>query len=698
MTLPDHGTWTTMPIDSVPGIGPRTVSALSAMGIDTVDALLRHYPHRYLDLQTQKQLSRIKEGDEVTVVGTVKDTQTRLARSGRTNILTVTIFDGTGYLDAVWFNQNYIAGRVLPGKTVAFSGKANWRAGRLQMNGPLYDVLEEGAQAHNTGRIIPMHPATAQVSAVRIRKLIKEALNRFASDAPETLPDSLLAKYRMPGLVEALWSIHFPSDRESLRGARKRLIFEELFYLQLGLASRKYWASGSVKGMSHVGKGELAGRFVSGLPWELTEDQGTAISEITADLQGERPMHRLLLGEVGSGKTVVAAAAMLTVVECDRQAVLMAPTEVLAEQHFFKLAGPLAELGLRVELLTGGRKAGEKRTAVAAASGVADVVIGTHSLIQDGVDFGRLGLVVIDEQHKFGVNQRLKLRGKGENPDLLVMTATPIPRTMALTLYGDLDVSVLKGRPGGRALGDQIKTVHLSEARRERAYELIRREARAGRRSYIICPLVDESDKLEAKAVLGEAERLREEIFPDLSVGILHGRLHRTEKEKVMSDFRDGGIDVLISTTVVEVGIDVPEATVIVIEHAERFGLSQLHQLRGRVGRGEAQSYCVLFGDLKTPDSRARIDAVVRVSDGFELAEADLEIRGEGQLFGERQSGLPDLKLAQLTKHMSALRAARKEAFTIIATDPELLRPEHDRLREEMGHRFADSLEWLRGG
>ncbi len=699
MSVTQDASLETTSVEDLSGVGPKLAKSLESLGITTVGELLRHYPHRYLDLGTKKQIGQLKEGDEATVIGEVKDVQTRAVRRGRLDILTITVFDGTGYLDAIWFNQNYIAGRIDRGMTLALGGKVQWRQSRLQMNAPFFDVVDgRGTEAARTGRIIPVHPSTAKLNAARLRKLINDALDRFASGVSDPLPASLRERYGLPVLREALRQIHFPTDREALRAARKRLVFDELFILQLGFAARKHWFSGEALGIEHKVDGRLLDRFYSGLPWRLTGDQNAALTDIRRDLESPKPMHRLLLGEVGSGKTVVATAAMLMVVEGGRQAALMAPTEVLAEQHFLKLREPLSELGLNVELINGGRSAQAKEAAAAVAAGEVDVVIGTHSLIQSDVAFAALGLAVIDEQHRFGVRQRLELRGKGDNPDLLVLTATPIPRTMAMTLFGDLDVSSLHVRPGGRSVADQIKTTHVPEDKRGRAYELIRKEAKAGRRAYIVCPLVDDSDKLELKSVLREAEHIRKKVFPDLNVGLLHGRMLSSEKAAVMSGFRSGEFDVLVSTTVIEVGIDVPEATVMMIEHAERFGLSQLHQLRGRVGRGEWPSHCVLFADLKTEDSRARIEAITSISDGFELAEVDLEIRGEGQLFGERQSGLPDLKLAKPTKHLNVLEVARREAFSIIEGDPRLERSEHAALKRELRRVFSDSLDWLMSG
>jgi ATP-dependent DNA helicase RecG len=688
-------------VAAIEGVGPRLAHILGEMGITSVGDLLRHYPHRYIDLATVKKIAEVVEGDELTVVGRVTEISARRGRQRRVQILTAVVDDGTGWINAVWFNQNYIADRLRAGMTVALSGKVSRRYGGPQIQTPFYDILEEerGDRPVNTGRIIPVHPAGAKLSAARLRGLIAKALTRFGDSVIEPLPGELRARYGLPLLPETLRLIHFPAGRQELLSARKRLIFEEFFFLQLGLALRKRRLTDQTPGIGHRVTGRLLKPFYDGLPWRLTVDQQLALKEIRRDMEAAIPMQRLLLGEVGSGKTVVAAAAILMAAESGRQAALMAPTEVLAEQHYIKLRRPLEELGLGVCLLMGGQTATQRNPALARiAVGEVDVVIGTHALVQEKVDFADLGLVVIDEQHRFGVRQRLGLRAKGNMPDMLVLTATPIPRTLALTLYGDLDVSTLRERPGGRSVADHIKTKYVIESRRQSAYSLIRREVKAGRRAYIVCPLVDESDKVDAKSVMGEAENLQSNVFPDLRVGLLHGRMSSVEKERAMSAFRDGELDVLISTTVIEVGVDVPEATVILIEHAERFGLSQLHQLRGRVGRGEWPSYCLLTGDLKTDDSRARVNALLEIEDGFKLAEADLAIRGEGEILGARQSGLPDLKLAKLTKHADALDKARREAFAIIEDDPGLERTEHRALRAELRRRFSGGVDWLMSG
>jgi ATP-dependent DNA helicase RecG len=701
MSASEFGSVEEISVEEIEGVGPKLAHILGEMGISSVYDLLHHYPHRYIDLATVKKVTEVIEGDEVTVVGRVVEISARSGRQRRVRILTAVVDDGTGWINAVWFNQNYIADRLRAGMTVALSGKVSRRFGGPQIQTPFYDILDEERedQPVNTGRIIPVHPAGAKLSAARMRGLIAKALRQFGGAVAEPLPDELRSRYGLPLLPEALRLIHFPAGREALLSARKRFIFEEFFFLQLGLALRKHRLTDQTPGIGHQVDGRLLERFYADLPWRLTADQQLALEEIRRDMEAAVPMQRLLLGEVGSGKTVVAAAAILMAAESSRQAALMAPTEVLAEQHYIKLRQPLEDLGLGVCLLMGGQTAAQRNPAIARiAAGEVDVVIGTHALIQDKVDFADLGLAVIDEQHRFGVRQRLGLRAKGSTPDMLVLTATPIPRTLALTLYGDLDVSTLRERPGGRSVADHITTKYVIESRRQSAYALIRREVKAGRRAYIVCPLVDESDKVDAKSVMGEAEHLQRDVFPDLRVGLLHGRMSSAEKEQVMTAFRRGELEVLISTTVIEVGIDVPEATVILIEHAERFGLSQLHQLRGRVGRGEWASYCLLTGDLKTDDSRARVKALLKIQDGFKLAEADLEIRGEGEILGARQSGLPDLKLAKLTKHADALDKARREAFAIIEDDPRLERAEHRALRAELRRRFSGGIDWLMSG
>ncbi len=679
-------------------VGTATAGRLEKLGIRTIGDLLYHFPHRYLDTSSLKNISELKTGEEATVAGTVRDVRKFRSKRG-TPILSIGIFDGTAYLYGVWFNQNYIAETLKPGAKVAFSGRIVFRFGQLEIENPFYDVIDEQTDINedtvHTNRIIPFHPATKNLSSSRIRRIVKYLVDT-RSGLPDPLPTSLRMRLGLLPKSLCLREMHFPTSQALCDRARKRLVFEELLLIQIGLALKKAHLKQQVKGVQHKIDNSLLGRFYSALPFDLTADQKRVISEIQADMQGPEPMNRLLQGEVGSGKTIVALATLLVTVENGYQGAIMAPTEVLAEQHFRKITGFIQGLGVRVALLTGGLSPKDKRDIQDRITrGEIDIVVGTHTLVQDGVTFKELGAAVVDEQHRFGVAQRIGLKEKGVYPDILVMTATPIPRTLALTLYGDLDVSIIRELPMDRTMANHIRTYVCDQNHRDWAYKKIREEVRKGRQAYIVCPLIEESNKLEATAAAEEARRLKDMVFPDLKVALMHGKLKNTEKDKVMQDFRRGQIEILISTTVIEVGIDVPNASVMLIENADRFGLAQLHQLRGRIGRGEHESCCILFADPNTDEGRARMEAIRDVSDGFQLAEADLEIRGEGQIFGTRQSGLPDLKLARLTNDFDLLLTAREEAFRIVGEDQWLKLPHHRLLLLDVKDHFGGRLEWL---
>lgn len=678
----------------VKGVGPKLAEKLAKLDVKTINDLLFYFPRRYLDRSKVVSISDVREGENVTVIGAVKTVKKSVTAVKRRRILNVDIFDGKGYLTGVWFNQDYHADKLKVGAEVAFSGKVTFSYRRLQMVNPAYDVLRESDEPLQTARIVPMYAATSGLTSNMIRRLVKNVLDSGVV-VPDALPDEIRRERKLATLNEAIREVHFPEDMGAATKARERLIYDELFFLELGLAVRKRRFETTEKGIAHTTGGRLAGEFLTSLPFRLTNSQNKALRQIEADMAEGKPMHRLLLGEVGSGKTVVAVCALLTTVDNGLQGAIMAPTEVLAEQHALKI-GEMLPAGVRFELLKGSLAAAEKtRLHGEIAAGEVDIVVGTHALVQEGVGFKRLGLAVIDEQHRFGVRQRLGLREKGEMPDILVMTATPIPRTLAMTLYGDLDVSVIDELPAGRL---KIETLVRDARHREDAYELIRQQIRLGHQAYVICPLVDESDKIQVKAATAEAERLRRDVFRDLSVGLLHGQLKPDEKDAVMRCFRGGETDILIATTVIEVGIDVPNVTVMLIEDAERFGLSQLHQLRGRIGRGPHKSFCVLFADPATEDAQARMAAIEAISDGFALAEEDLKIRGEGQLFGPRQSGLPDLKIASLARDASVLAKAREDAFKLVDTDTLLAKPEHKGLNDEVRGRFAEAADWLFSG
>jgi ATP-dependent DNA helicase RecG len=626
----------------------------------------------------------------LTVIGTVSQASLRRARKGLT-IVEARIDDGTGVLTAIWFNQPFRHRQLREGSEVALSGTVERYRGRLQMSSPDIDILDRPSEALVTGRVMPVHPTLGGVGPGYIRRAIHNALLR-SRPISDPVPDSIRERLALIGRDTALGDIHFPEDIADIAPARERLVFDELFRLELALAVRKHRQVDAAEGITHARGGALVDEFVASLPYPLTGAQQRVIGEIQADMASPHPMHRLLQGEVGSGKTVVAMAALLTAVQGGYQGAVMAPTEVLAEQHHLGLEPLAALVGVRMALLTGS-SADRDGVLTAAANGTVDVVVGTHALIQEGVRFGRLGVAVVDEQHRFGVHQRVQLKEKavGPEPDLLIMTATPIPRTLSMTLYGDLDVSVLDEMPAGRK---PVKTrvVAPDPAALEEVYRLVRDEAASGHQIFVVCPLVEDSEKLQAASATAEHERLSR-VFPDFEVGLIHGQMRSADKEEVMGRLRSGDIDVLVATTVIEVGIDIPNATVMVIEDADRFGLSQLHQLRGRVGRGGHPSHCILIADPSTPDGEQRLAAMASTSDGFRLAEEDLRIRGQGTVFGAKQAGMADLRLADILRDADTLVRARREAFALVKADPELER--HPELAEEIRELLGDAEDWL---
>jgi ATP-dependent DNA helicase RecG len=694
------------PLAKAPGVSAPLARTLEeAFGYRSVRDLLEHYPRRYLTRGELTDLAHAKKGAEVTLVGTVRNLARKQPRRNL-RILEVRVVDDSGAWVCTWFNQPWHAQKLTVGTVAAFSGKLAWKAGRLGMANPGYEVLREGDDPEGfANEVIPVYPATKEVSSGRLRRAVGALLDRFG-DVPDFVPEPLRRRHGLPARAAALESIHRPADRSEATRARDRLVYDELFVLQVGLALRRRALEAGQHGQPLQTDGDLTKRLLASLPFQPTAAQSRAMAEIGADLARSKPMHRLLQGEVGSGKTIVALWSLLCAVQSGMQGAIMAPTEVLADQHGINLRALLEPLGEggglfggpRVEVLTAATTgAARQRILEGAAAGEVDLLVGTHALLSEGVEFRRLGVIVVDEQHRFGVHQRVRLREKGDSPHVLIMTATPIPRTLALTLYGDLDVSTLDELPPGRT---PIATHVVADATlRERAYQRVREEVAAGHQAYVVCALKDESDKVEVRSAKAEAERLRAEVFPELRVGLVYGDMAAREKEATMDRFRAGEIDVLVSTTVIEVGVDVPNATVMLIEDADRFGLSQLHQLRGRVGRGQAPGLCILFADPLTDEGRARMDAIARTTDGFELANEDLRIRGEGTVFDARQSGLSDLKLARLIDDFDWVRRARSDAFGLVADDPELTDPAHRRLRQEVLARLGDGrAEWLARG
>jgi ATP-dependent DNA helicase RecG len=704
--------------------GARAIS-LGKLGIESVQDLLQHYPRYHIDrtqLRTIRDVGRLAADDhkgEIQILAQVTAINRPVAiqprRGGkRKTLIKGRIADETGSIEVTWFNQDWVARALKGGDTAFFYGRVGRFRGKLQMTAPRFELVRTGREPFNVGRIIPIYPATADLSSDQLRKLMWETLQR-ADEIMDPLPPHLRNRLKLMTRGEALRLIHFPDAKEDVLKARRRLVFDEVLTLQLGLVYRKRKLERTVQGIEHpaVGPDSLPDAFVAALPFELTEAQRRACAEVADDLTRPYPMHRLLEGEVGSGKTVVALYGCLIAIEGGSQAAFMAPTEVLAEQHHLTVTdlldrafGPdearnlFAGVSRRpvVRLITGSTPAGTKDQVLAeVAAGDVDLLIGTHSLIQDAVEFARLGVAVVDEQHRFGVHQRKRLREKGTRgePDVLVMTATPIPRTLAVTIYGDLDLSILDELPKGR---QPVSTVlALGEEGRDRAYSLIRDEVAAGRQAFIVYALRDESEVSELRNAKAEAARLASEVFVDLEVGLVHGDMKSAEKEAAMSAFREGLTQVLVATTVIEVGVDVPNATVMMIDAAERFGLAQLHQLRGRIGRGSHASTCILATDLdlSLDDpavnlARERLEAVVSSTDGFELALVDLRQRGEGQLFGARQSGMPQLKMTRVLEHQETIAAARRIAVEILDADPELGDWAHRALAREMRDRFSE--------
>ncbi|WP_447976731.1 ATP-dependent DNA helicase RecG [Candidatus Nitrospira bockiana] len=695
-----------LPVRYAHGVGPKRALLLERLGITTVEEALWALPWRYEDRSVVTPIARLTPGMEATVCGTIGTSLAkRTARRGMT-VLEVTVMDETGSLTTVFFNQPFLERIFKPGVRVMMSGRVSlgrkgWMDVRL--DNPRYEVLGDGEETLHVGRLVPIYHETKGLSSRQLRVLMKGLLDEYLSDVQEILPGSVQARHGLVPMHTALAQVHFPArgtDLEALNrgttGAHRRLAFEECFLLELALAVRQRAVKEETKGIRFDITTPLLGRLQRRLPFSLTPAQQRVIGEILADMASTRPMNRLVQGDVGCGKTVVALHAMLVACGSGYQAALMAPTEILAEQHYLTLKRLVEDLSLSIVLLkSGGTTKGRARSLADIERGEADIVVGTHALIQKGVRFKKLGLAVVDEQHKFGVLQRKTLVEKGYRPDVLVMTATPIPRTLAMTVYGDLDTSVIDALPPGRT---PVRTLVFPASQRRRAYQLLQDEVAARHQAYIVYPLVEESEKLDLQAAMQAAERLQAREFRDRRVGLLHGRMKAEEKERTMAAFKRGEIDVLVATTVVEVGVDVPTATVMLIEHAERFGLAQLHQLRGRVGRGTLPSQCLLVassdwrGRSASP-AQQRLEALARSTDGFFIAEEDLRIRGPGEFFGVRQWGVPEFRAANLIRDRLLLEAARTEAFALLADDPHLARPEHRALHAAMRRRWQTKLE-----
>jgi ATP-dependent DNA helicase RecG len=682
-----------MPVKFLKGIGERRAEQLERLGIRTAQDLLWHLPHRYVDASSVTPLARAELGHEVACVGRVVAKGVLPTKRGL-RIFHAVLRDDSGVLECVWPGQAFLDRTIVVGQTLLVSGPVRFYHGR-QLAPREYVILSEAegeADPLAAGKVLPVYPATEGLSHRVIRSLIERHLDALIERSDDPLPESLRLAAGLPPLADALRAVHRPASAEEAERGRRRLAFDELLDLQLMLIRARTVAKRHRGGVAFEIKRDLTTRLKRSLPWELTADQQRALKEITADMTAPDRMHRLLMGDVGTGKTVVALFAMLLAVENDFQAALMAPTELLAEQHAATLDQLLEPLAIRPEVLLGRQSPGEKSAVRARlASGESRVAVGTHALMQESVSFRRLGLVVIDEQHRFGVEQRAALIGKGAAPDVLLLTATPIPRSLALTLYGDLDVSTLRQRPPGRG---SVRTALRGPNHREKVMEFVRQECERGRQAYVVLPVIEESERADLRAATTMAQSLAAR-WPDLQVGLVHGRLKADERDDTMRRFRSGEIHVLVATTVIEVGIDVPNATVMLVEHPERFGLAQLHQLRGRIGRGAEASYCILLGDGPGFD---RLRAFAATQDGFRIAELDLEERGMGDLIGARQSGGVELRQARLPVDEDLLSGARDLATRLIAADPALQRAEHQPLRERAVSRYPRAVELFRVG
>jgi ATP-dependent DNA helicase RecG len=668
------------------GVGPKNKEKLEKLGIFSLGDMLYHYPRRYNDFSQLKTINRLQYNEEVTVIGVVKGTNVRTTR-GKLKMAEVAIMDGTGTLRITFFNQPYITKTISKGESIAVSGKIDRYLGRLVMNNPEWEMLDQ--ENLHTNRITPVYPLTANITQKWLRTKMNKVVNYWALRVREPLPKKVLDSSSLMDLAEALLQVHFPDSMQELESAKYRLAFDEIFYLQLGVIQQKRkWMEREAA--SYSVSEEWIETQISKLPFELTNAQKKALNDLQTDLKSGKPMNRLLQGDVGSGKTIIAALGIGIVTNSGAQTALLAPTSVLAEQHYRTMLRTLTENSdilkpEQIRLILGATPESEKKEIrESLKTGRIKLIIGTHALLEGPVEFERLQLAIIDEQHRFGVEQRSILRAKGNNPHLLVMTATPIPRSLSLTVFGDLDLSVMDELPPGR---QEIGTYILFPKERERAYRLIKKEVDAGGQAFVIYPLVEESDKSESKAAVEDHAKFQKEIFPDLRIGLLHGRMKANEKEEVMAKFRDKELDVLVSTSVIEVGVDIPNATVMVIEGANRFGLAQLHQFRGRVGRGEKKSFCLLIPEKSDDVENERLKAMTDTNDGFILAERDLEQRGPGEFLGSRQSGFGHLKMASITD-VKLIENARTEAGQLLGSDPELSLPEHKLLAEIMDYHW----------
>ncbi len=683
-------------IQYIKGVGPKRAQSLGRRGIHTVKDLLYCFPRTYQDRSRVEEISKLTDGTTAMVKGIVINIKSFRTR-GWKSIFEASVGDGTSILQVKWFNRPYQSEIFQVDDHVFLYGKVSLYKQSLQMVNPEYEIASEEEDSGKSVGILPVYSLTEEMKQTSFRKLVKAVVDEYFHKVEEIFTDDIIKKRKFVPITFAIKNIHFPDSMDSLEESKRRLKYEEFFLFETAMALRKRHIK-EVSGYKfHIGP-NVENHIYKLFPFELTKSQQKVISEIHEDMCSEKPMNRLLQGDVGSGKTAVAVYALLSAVANGFQTAFMAPTEILAEQHYRTLSVMLEKAEVKILLLTGGAKTKIKKGNIERIKqGDIDLVIGTHALIDKGVEFKKLGLIVIDEQHKFGVMQRTRLRRKGNKhqPDVLVMTATPIPRSLSLTVFGDLDISTIDELPPGRT---PVQTYRVTAKKETDAYKFIRKEIEKGRQAFVVYPLVDESEKLDLKSATVEAERLRDEAFAGLNVGLLHGQLKPELKDLIMSDFVNHKYDILVSTIVIEVGIDVPNATVMAIEHAERFGLAQLHQLRGRIGRSSHQSYCLLFGIQKSTESKHRIKTMLETNDGFKIAEEDLKLRGPGEFFGTKQHGLPEFKIGDIINDYTILKLARDDAFKLVKEDQESKSPEKHKLLKRITELFKDKLDLINTG
>ena len=674
-------------IQYVKGIGPKKAEKLNKLGIYTIKDLLYYFPRQFEDRSVIKKIAQLEDEEKVTVKALITNIESYTPKKGMT-ITRIDVKDDTGFAKLTFFNREYIKNTFRVGDSILAFGKVKKNGRFVELNSCELEYLSTSPK--NIGKLVPVYPLSYGITNKDIMNTVRMVFENKDIKISEYMPEYLLKKYRLCGIDYAIKNIHFPKDKESLKVALYRLIFEELLVLQLGLFMYK-GGNSNEKGILFK-RDQRLDEVLESLPFSLTRAQNRALNEIIDDMCSEKVMNRLVQGDVGSGKTVVALLALAECVFNGYQGALMAPTEILAQQHYESFTETFEDIGINVELLTGSVTKKQKEGILQrACDGEIDILIGTHALIEDNVEFKNIGLVITDEQHRFGVRQRGKLSSKGTSPDILVMTATPIPRTLALILYGDLDISIIDELPPGR---QPIETIAVEKKKRDKVYNsLVRREVDKGRQVYIVCPLVEESESLDITSATETAEEIKRDFFPDLRVGLLHGKMKPSEKDAIMTAFKNHELDILVSTTVIEVGVNVPNSTLMIIENAERFGLAQLHQLRGRVGRGKHQSYCVLIYGSNSEVCRKRMSIMEETNDGFKISEKDLEIRGPGEFFGTMQHGVPELKVANLFKHMKILKTVQQEARIIIGEDSTLDFKEYRGLKREIESKFKDKIE-----